>query len=995
MNPHFSTRGDLHSVGQVNTPTTPPRIHLPDAPATLAGELAAGAAIAWRENLDITSYDTAEPDRYPMFFEHRVYQGSSGRVYPIPFTDKIETEATLRSWDAVHLENRWLRLVILPELGGRIHIGYDKSADYDFFYRNNVIKPALVGLAGPWISGGVEFNWPQHHRPATYLPVDIEIEHGADGSVTVWCSDHDPFSRMKGMHGIRIRPDSALIELVARLHNRTSETETFLWWANVAARVHDNYQSFFPTDVQWVADHARRAVTAFPAADRPYYGFDYTEHAATGGDRLDFYKNIPVPTSYMVTGTQDDFFGGYDHDVEAGFVHWADRHIAPGKKQWTWGNSEFGRTWDAHLTEEDGPYIELMAGVFTDNQPDFTFIAPGETKAFSQYWYPIQRIGVVHQANLEAAVHLSITASSEQETQVLLGVASTGIRPGQRIELRRGAELIEAWTLDLAPETPFTIELALPGAVDATALTLDVVGVLSWTPRPHAPQPEPDLATEPAMPEEIESIDELYYTGVHLDQYRHPTRSALSYWREALRRDPGDIRSNLAMATHVYKSADYETALEYVERGLERARSRNLNPESGELSYRLGSILRRLGRVDEAYSAFAKAAWDQKWRQSSEFEMARLDAVVGNDPRALQHVTAAVRLDADDLRSRALLTVLLRRSGDTAAADALLAETRALDPLDQLARTLDATLDDAQTSRDAATQLDIGFDLVGFGELDGAVAAFTLAAELPSTAAGNAAPIALYAKASVLDRLGRTDAAAAARAEASSVSAARTFPSTLDQHDVLREAIASDPNDLQALSLLGMFLYHQRRHEPALTLWERALELGSTDATVLRNAAIARYNLLGDAETARDYYERALALRPADARLWFESDQLLKRIGIPAGERLARIPLAATARDDLAVEYAKLLTELDRPAEAVELLESRPFQPWEGGEGQALGAWDGARAALGLPLGDPPVSLGEVRMLVDVPRPVREDGRIDYFATSLPELLLFTRIEDL
>ena len=76
----------------------------------------------------------------------------------------------------MHIENEYLRLMVLPEIGGRIHVGFDKTNGYDFFYRQNVIKPALVGLAGPWISGGVEFNWPQHHRPATFMPVEIEIE---------------------------------------------------------------------------------------------------------------------------------------------------------------------------------------------------------------------------------------------------------------------------------------------------------------------------------------------------------------------------------------------------------------------------------------------------------------------------------------------------------------------------------------------------------------------------------------------------------------------------------------------------------------------------------------------------------------------------------------------------------------------------------------------------------------------------------------------------
>ena len=92
----------------------------------------------------------------------------------------------------------------------------------------------------------------------------------------------------------------------------------------------------------------------------------------------------------MVCQTQFDFFGGYDFKAGGGFVHVADRHIAPGKKQWTWGDHAFGHAWDRELTDTNGPYIELMAGVYTDNQPDFSYLAPYETKTFSQFWWPIQ-----------------------------------------------------------------------------------------------------------------------------------------------------------------------------------------------------------------------------------------------------------------------------------------------------------------------------------------------------------------------------------------------------------------------------------------------------------------------------------------------------------------------------------------------------------------------------------------------------------------------------
>jgi hypothetical protein len=347
---------------------------LPDAPASEGGPVK-----AWEEPVSMLTYLPLPPDPNLMFLTKRVYQGSSGDVYPLPFIDRIETEPADRMWKAIHLENRYLRLMILPDIGGRIHVGLDKTNGYDFFYRQNVIKPALVGLAGPWISGGVEFNWPQHHRPATFMPVDTEIERQPDGSVTVWCSDYDRASGMKGMHGVCLHPEKAFVELKARLYNGTDRVQTFLWWANVAARVHEHYQSFFPPDVRYVADHAKRAISSFPLADGTYYGVDYKDRDVNGvpddqapgqfqptgypANDLSRYANIPVPTSYMVVQTEGNFFGGYDHGANAGFIHVANPHIAPGKKQWTWGNHEFGYAWDRCLTETDGPYVELMAGV--------------------------------------------------------------------------------------------------------------------------------------------------------------------------------------------------------------------------------------------------------------------------------------------------------------------------------------------------------------------------------------------------------------------------------------------------------------------------------------------------------------------------------------------------------------------------------------------------------------------------------------------------------
>ncbi|MGV8968588.1 MAG: DUF5107 domain-containing protein [Cellulomonas sp.] len=961
------------------------RLELPPVPPAQADRPVA----AWREPLTIDTYLPDVADRYPAYLDSRVYQGSSGRVYPLPFHERISPTKSPRQWDAIHLENRWVRLVILPELGGRIHIGLDKTNGYDFFYRNNVIKPALVGLAGPWISGGVEFNWPQHHRPGTFLPTDSFLEHEQDGSVTVWCSDHDPFARMKGMHGIRLRPDSAVIELRARLFNRTDDVQTFLWWANVAAAAGDEYQSFFPTDARAVADHAKRAVTAFPQADRPYYGVDYPARVNADhpdADRIDWYRNIPVPTSYMCLGTEDDFFGGYDHRQRAGFVHWADHRVAPGKKQWTWGNGAFGWAWDANLTDTDGPYVELMAGVFTDNQPDFSFLAPGETKSFSQYWYPIQGIGPAHQATLDAAVRLDIAAGPDGGTSVRVGVVVTAQRPELKLALEDSAGAV-VWgqTQDAGPGRPSITELTLEGRFAPTELTLVVTQagteLIRWTHRDQsADVVVPAPATEPPAPRDVTTTEELFLAGLHLEQYRHATRSPEPYWQEALDRDPGDIRSNVALAARRYRSARYAEAETLLRRAIERQTARNPNPYDGEAYFRLGQVLARSGHESGAYDAYAKAAWNYAWRAAAHLAMARIDAARGRNARALEHAQAVLSLDTDQLQARNLSVVVLRRLARGAEADVLLDETLRIDPLDFWARDLAGE----PASPDATLELDIALEYAAVGETGRALELLALVASLPTVPGQvEVAPLAHLHRADLLTRSGDTRGAAAALQDADGADATYCLASRLDDVDMLVRSCVAHPDEVRAWALLGHWLYFQRRYPDAIEAWTTAAKCGADDPVVWRNLAVAAFNVLDDAALAAAHYRRALELAPHDARLVYESDQLDKRSGGSSAERLARLealPAVVAQRDDLTVEVVELLTAAGRAGRALDILKNRAFQPWEGGEGKVLGAWDETLLALAraaLADGDParaieyvetalapPATLGEGRHLL-------------------------------
>ncbi len=915
---------------------------------------------AWQQPVTIDTYVPEPADRYPAYLDQRIYQGSSGKVYPLPFFERISQQKTPVSWQAVHLENRWIRLMILPELGGRIHIGQDLTNGYDFFYRNNVIKPALIGLTGPWIAGGVEFNWPQHHRPATYLPTDVSIEYEEDGAVTVWCSDHDPFTRMKGMHGIRLHPDRAVVEARVRLYNRDDEPRTFLWWANVAARAHADYQSFFPTDVQMVADHAKRAVTSFPAADRPYYDVDYPARhdvvstSAAGievaGDRLDWYRNIAVPTSYMCLDSSDDFFGGYDHAARAGFVHVADHQVSVGKKQWTWGNEPFGRAWDRNLADDDAAYVELMAGVFTDNQPDFSFIAPGETKVFSQYWYPIQDIGPAQQATVEAALHLEV-AHIDTGSSVSVRVATTGVRPDTAIELRDASgELLAQWSVDVEPGRPVALEHVASRPLSWADLEVSVhhqgVELLHWRQRDASAPTSP--ATEPAAPADVASVDELYRIGVHLAQYRQVTRAPEPYWREALRRDPGHPPSCVQLATLAYRAGRYAAAEELLQTAIARLTLLNPNPGDTTAFYYQGLTLNRLGRPDEAYDAFGRATWTREWRAPAGFQLARIDAAAGRHPAALRRLEDVLACEPDHLQARSLQVLQLQHLGRHEAAKLALADQLLLDPLDWWARDLSGEV----LSCDAQTCLDVALEYRAAGELDQVLRVLEVA-ELQeqhrASGAPAAGPVIGYLRAGVLQASGRQAESDRARAAAGETDDTYCFPGRLDEADLLLRLTLDRPELSRPHALVGHWLYAVGRRVDAVAAWRHAVAMDPSDSVAWRNLGLAAYNVDHDLVESQRCYQRAIAVSPGAARLWFERDQLAQRAGVSPEQRLSLLEQDLTlvqGRDDASVQLAHVYLSLDRPEEARALLAGRRFQPWEGGEGQTLAAWDRACLAL-------------------------------------------------
>lgn len=946
----------------------------------------------WEDQVVIPTYPVEAPDKNPMFLEKRVYQGSSGSIYPNAFTDRISNERVDRSYRAIFLENEYIRLMILPEIGGRIHIGLDKTNGYDFFYRQNVIKPALVGLLGPWISGGVEFNWPQHHRPSTYMPVQHKVEHHDDGSITVWLNEHDPMQRMKGMLGICLHPGRSCIEAKVRLFNRTPFVQTFLWWANVAVRVHDEYQAFFPPDVSYVADHAKRAISSFPIARDFYYGVDYRKKVD-----ISWYKNIPVPTSYMVTESKYDFFGGYDHKRKAGLVHVANHHIVPGKKLWTWGNAEFGYAWDRNLTDSDGPYVELMAGVYTDNQPDFSWLHPYETRTWSQFWYPIQEIGPANNANRYAAVNL------EQEgSELKIGVCVTEPFPGARIIITANGKPVFEEQDNLAPGKPFVGTFSVEGDPAMSLVAKNGREIISYEPEKSQMHSSPLApASEPPAPKNIASSDELYITGVHLEQYRHATRHPEPYWEEALRRDPMDSRCNTAMGVLKLRRGEFTEAVLYLRRAVQRLTLRNPNPENSEAHYYLGIALQYQGKLEEAYKAYYKAIWNYAWQSSGYYRLAQIDCCRNQLDAALEHLEHSLATNRDNLNSRNLKGTVLRRLGRREEAEVWVRETIRMDPLNLWSDNELSLLSKCEqkcteqpslalAKGNVQIQLDIAFDYAGAGHWIDAIdilsGIFSIGDAVP--------PMVLYALGDFATYAGDEAKAAEYRAAAANASPDYCFPARIEEMNVLKGALAANPADAKAHYYLGNLLYDKKRYEEAICEWEASVNLDSSFSIPWRNLGIAYFNVRKDAQRALSAYEKSFSLNPGDARLLYELDQLRKRMGVPAAQRLAILeqhPDLVAHRDDLTVEVITVLNESGQSEKALDMLSSRRFNPWEGGEGLVSGQYVWAHLIIGrsrLESGQPEEALAHFLAARNYPRNLGEgkhlltpEAHLDYFTS--------------
>lgn len=857
----------------------------------------------YEKEIIIPTYPVDEPEKVPIFLNQRVYQASSGKIYPYPLIEKVFDDKIDNLYNVVIMENDFIKVMLMPSIGGRIQYGYDKINDYYFFYNNEVIKPALVGLAGPWISGGVEFNWPQHHRPSTFDSLEYIIETIDDTTKIVWMGEIEQMSQMIGQVGIKLYENSNRIEIIGRSINTTKIYQNFLWWSNIAVHVHDNYSTFFPLDVKFVADHGKREIASYPFCKNIYYNVDYQSLEEEKQD-IAKYKNIPVPMSYMAIGSKFDFFGGYDFDRQMGTLQISNHHVTPGKKQWTWGNENFGQAWEKQLTDNNGPYIEIMSGAYTDNQPDFTWIAPHEMKQFKQVCYPFKNLGKVKNASDIIAIQLdykngeiyySIYATEEIDTIFKIVYCNDIIYSGS-LKLGVG-ETIEK-----------TLTYEIPSVI---GLGIIVDKLLSFTYEEYE-ETKFQEAIDPKNPQQVEECDELVAIGIHLDQYRHATRNSKDYYFECLNHDPSHIQANIQLGLLEYKNTNINEAIRYFTNAIIRQTKYNHNPVDTSAFYYRGLCYKYFDQYDLAYKDFYKAIWDYRYKSSGYLELAKIDYCNQNFNLCKEHINESLKYNQDSYEAIVIhqlvgnydFETVIKKDKFNYYALYFYDEDKFLNFVTYKYKTILKVIE-------FLIDLNMKDNILCLLEkLDTLHPMYTYIRAY------------IESKYDLDDRIYNLD---------------YVFCSTLFEEKILMSMI-SNTFYYEPLYLLANLKYDKNNFEEAFTYYKKAYEICNTNYILTRTLGLAYANIEQDYKTALKLYKESFHLEQ-DPHILYELDQLMKLMNIDPKIRLDNLNFnenLVKTRGLLYLEYCYLHSEVGLYKESLDLMLKYKFHPIEGAEGKVV-----------------------------------------------------------
>lgn len=822
---------------------------------------------AWEENENIPTWEIGAISKYPLFKAEIDMYADDDRVYPYPIKAKITQNKIDKNYISCYLENEFIKLLVTPEIGGKLYGAKDKTNDYNFFYWQPTVKPALISLTGAWTSGGIEWCFPSGHRQTTFSPVSYSIEENDDSSKTIWVGETEWVHGLRWIVGVTIYPGKSIIEAKVRLQNPTELPQSYYMWAIAATNANEDYQLIYPTKT--MTGHNK---------------FKYSHWPIDKGVDVSWWKNIPNAGS-MFSTELSNYFGGYDHGKNAGTVFLGNKHIVVGKKFWTWGTSPFGRMWDWILSDGEGPYAEPQAGGYSDNQPDFHWLQPGEVKSYSHFFFPVKGIDGFKKANINGALNFTIV-----EKTIKISAYSTSILKSANIVLKQKNESIYSLVTSLDPGSPFSNTIVLeklPESNETFFLALyDENGneLISYKTEKEEKAELPTSAKVYENPEEISSNDELWVAGDFLYKNRDLI-GGISFFEELLKRDSLDTRANISMALIDISMSKYKSALIRLNLAYQR------DKDNGDLYYLRGVAYEAVGNLDEAYNSFYRSVHFQEYLSRAYQRIVSIDIKRRDYTNALIHVDKAIEQNTLNAELFTLKSLILRLDGQAEKSIIVINKALKLDPLSYWAmyqkleglKSLNISFEEEKIAlkklliNDYQYYAELISKNIELGQYQSAmnILGFAASTELKMN------QLLIYYKGYILDKLGMNKKAIATFKLAREENSDYVFPFRRREIKIFETALKYDSQDFNSEYYLGLIYAGILNGKQAIKHFDNSVNLNSNNAKSLRNLGFLSKGYLGvesNLKEARNYYERANKLVPNDSEIMWEYVKLRKSL---------------------------------------------------------------------------------------------------------------------
>lgn len=622
-------------------------------------------------------------DTYP-FSDPNLIPEPDRNYYPYFRFDGYSKESEPVDWKVVELENSYVKVHILPEIGGKIWGAIEKSTGNEFIYYNSVVKFRNIAMRGPWTSGGIELNFGViGHTPAVSTPVDYIVRENDDGSVSCFIGALDLLTRTWWETEVNLHPDNAYFTTNTRWSNKTPILQPYYNWSNAAYQAEGDLEMIFPGNHR--IGHGGEA-NPWPVDEE--------------GRDLSFYRNNDFgrDKSYHIIGGPHDFFTAYWHDLDFGAGHYSMFGDKIGKKVWLWSQARSGGIWEDLLTDNDGQYVELQSGrLFNQASGGSTRTpfkhfgySPHTTDIFKEYWFPVMDIGGAVQANNVGVLNV-IKSPNGQKLYL------SPLKPiSEKLYVYFGDELKYTFDLNLKPLEIWEMDISLNPSSEPLEIIVGVDKNLIYS--------EKDLNEISSRPVEApEDFDWNSAYGLYTDGinwvYQSRFDRAYESFRACLDNDPLYAPALNHIAELYLRKADTENALVNVKKSL------SINAYDPKANFLFGLINRQLDNLLDAQDGFAVASITPGYRVASYIELAKLFILKDQLLIAQQYAERVLESDANNQDGLLLMAVILRNSGKGREAASYLDRLESISPLNHFTRFERMMLKDDSRSADNFTSM--------------------------------------------------------------------------------------------------------------------------------------------------------------------------------------------------------------------------------------------------------------------------------------------------